>query len=141
MICPLLIWAYRRKTNLPFFPNLQRILLATTHNYISAHCVCPAGRSLISALQLVFGAVHGGAYRGRLAIDQPVEGMLETRATAAACHFPRAVAVASPADHLDEREGICAARLTVSTAIPKVERDEDARPVHPRRRCPTGAHR
>uniref|UniRef100_A0A0E0BZ33 Uncharacterized protein n=1 Tax=Oryza meridionalis TaxID=40149 RepID=A0A0E0BZ33_9ORYZ len=61
-------------------------LLAAAHGPapVPAHRARAVARSLVSALQpeevLVLDAVRSGAYRGRLAADEPVEGKLETRA-------------------------------------------------------------
>ncbi|XP_047053242.1 uncharacterized protein LOC124659405 [Lolium rigidum] len=59
-------------------------LLAAVHAAVPAHRARAAARSLISALQpeevLVLDAVRSGAYRGRLAADETVEGKLETSA-------------------------------------------------------------
>ncbi|KAL5227516.1 hypothetical protein ABZP36_015781 [Zizania latifolia] len=59
-------------------------LLAAVHGPVPAHRARAAARSLVSALQpeevLVLDAARSGAYRGRLAADEPVEGKLETRA-------------------------------------------------------------
>ncbi|XP_062189765.1 uncharacterized protein LOC133892817 [Phragmites australis] len=59
-------------------------LLAAEHSAVPAHRARAAARALVSTLQpeevLVLDAVRSGAYRGRLAADEPVEGKLETRA-------------------------------------------------------------
>jgi hypothetical protein len=59
-------------------------LLAAAHGAVPAHRARAAARALVSTLRpeevLVRDAVQSGAYRGRLAADEPVEGKLETRA-------------------------------------------------------------
>uniref|UniRef100_A0ACD5VWY4 Uncharacterized protein n=1 Tax=Avena sativa TaxID=4498 RepID=A0ACD5VWY4_AVESA len=91
-------------------------LLAAAHGAVPAHRARAAARSLISALQpeevLVLDAVRSGAYRGRLAADEPVEGKLETSAARRQGGVGAAKGVAALAPPGSVMDGLGAAVMT-----------------------------